>query len=222
MAEYVSDDALSYGTNTTDGSEDEEAAEPQGEERADDEWWEQEEHGWLRWQLAHNTLPPRCAYRWRRDGRLYVPVFELQPWESDLDLYVRWRGFKRYFTDFPDLHIGLQVNPRGNFGMAYEYEGPYVTAEHRRALSNLILEAGGFEWYQMLTAVLPPLGRLRVSNLYSHPVAAYREPGLLLVYTSRLSDSRRPVRDPNPDATFLVNVSPTMRAAMHPFDTLDI
>ena len=220
MGEYVSDDALSYGTTTTDDSEDEAAAEPQGEGHTDDEWWEQEEHGCLHWQLAHDELPTGCAYRWRRDRRLYVPVFELRPWESDLDLYSRWGSFERYFTNFPNLHIGLQVDPKGNFGMAYVYEGPYVSGEHRRALRNLILEMGGFEWYQMLTAVLPPLGRLKV--LHSNHVAAYRMPGLQLAYNSRLSDSRRPIRDSNPDATFIAYVSPTMRAAMHPFDTLDI
>ena len=165
-------------------------------------------------------MPTRCAYRWQRDNRLYVPIFELRPWENDLDLYDRWRRFELYFKSLPNLYISLQVDPEGNFGMAYEYEGPYVTAQHRHALSNLILEAGGVEWYQMLTAVLPPLGRLRV--LYSNHVAAYRMPGLQLAYNSRLSDSRRPIRDPDPDATFVVSVSPTMRAAMHPFDTLVI
>ena len=95
-----------------------------------------------------------------------------------------------------------------------------MTGAHRRALRNLILERGGFEMYQMLTAVLPPLGHLRVLN--SDHVAAWRMPRLQLAYTTRLTDSRRPIRDPDPDATFLVSVSPTMRVAMHPFDTLVI
>ena len=164
MAEYVSDDALSYGTTTTDDSEDEEAAEPQGEGQTDDEWHEQEEHGWLQWQLVppHAEVPTRCAYRWQRDKRLYVPIFELRPWENDLDLFGRWRRFEMYFRSLPNLYFMLQVDPEGNFGIAYVYEGPYVTGTHRRALRNLILERGGFEWYQMLAAVLPPLGHLRV------------------------------------------------------------
>ena len=59
-------------------------------------------------------------------------------------------------------------------------------------------------------------------GLNSDHVAAWRMPGLQLAYTTRLTDSRRPIRDPDPDATFIVYVSPTMRAAMHPFDTLVI
>ena len=181
------------------------------------------EDGWLHWQEVRPDagVPVQNAYWWLTDGHHYVPAFTLKPGKNELDLYLRWRQFESYFRLLPNLWVALRVDPEGNrSNCRYHYVGPYVTAEHRCALNNLIIERDGFEMFQVLTALLPPPTATLVCLNDSLSLAAWRLPAGQLAYNRYLLDSRGgyPIPNPDPRVTYLVSISPTMQACMAPFD----
>ena len=132
----------------------------------------------------------------------------------------------KYYCEHQTYGLRCESTQRvSNRNCRYHYVGPYVTAEHRRALNNLIIERDGFEMFQVLTALLPPPTATLVCLNDSLSLAAWRLPaGQLLAYNRYLLDSRGgyPIPNPDPRVTYLVSISPTMQACMHPFDTLII
>ena len=220
-AEWITDDAISNGTTTSSVTSDEEALQHYHGPHAGDE----NEDEWLRWvnvsplMDAATTVPTRNAYRWY--GRYYLPVFFIRPGEvePELDLYARWKVFEDYFGPSPDLWFALQVDPMGYMGHHYRYEGPYVTAEHRRAMKSLVIEKAGCQLFQVLTAIMPPTATLS-SVEHGDDVVAWRVDGGSLVYNRCILDGRNgdPTPEYNPASTYTSWLTQAMRESMAPFN----
>ena len=226
-AEWVTDDAISSGTTSYTTTDDEALQHYHGLEAQDGDEQDGDEHEdeWLRWVNvsallgATTTVPTRNAYGW--NGQHYLPVFFIRPGEREpeQDLYGRWKVFEDYFGPSPDLWFALQVDPMGYMGHHYRYEGPYVTAEHRRAMKSLVIEKAGCQLFQVLTAIMPPTATLS-SVEHGDDVVAWRVDGGSLVYNRCILDGRNgdPTPEYNPASTYTSWLTQAMRESMAPFN----